>query len=213
MAKLSDVAVKDVARMAGFTGDGLAIAIAIALAESGGDPNAIHHNSDKNQTTDRGLWQINNYWHKEVSDSIAFDPTQAAAAVFAISKGGTNWKAWATYSNGHYLMYMPRAKAALGKDAANGPTTPSGTYDEYGNPVDTTNGYKNPDTTRPDIQNVGGGLTGWLDGLGKLLSWITNVDNWRRIGLVAAGLAAMFASVVIIKRGDIEQVAKLAAVA
>src|SRR5690348_16070470 len=60
-----------VASNAGFTGDGLVMSVAIALAESGCDPSARGVNTDG--TVDRGLWQINNYWHPDVSDQCAYD--------------------------------------------------------------------------------------------------------------------------------------------
>lgn len=48
------------------------LAIRVAHCESALNPAAI--NTNKNGTRDRGLYQINDYWHKNVSDSQAFDP-------------------------------------------------------------------------------------------------------------------------------------------
>lgn len=217
MTKLPDTAIKDVARMAGFTGESLVTAIAIALAESGGNPQAINHNRDKNQTTDRGLWQINNYWHKEVSDAVAYDPTQAAAAVYAISRQGSNWSAWSSFKSGAYLLYVSRAKAAVALDVNVKPQPPSGTYDESGNPVDTTGGYKNPDTTVPDIHNVTiPNPLDWVAPMSNVLGWLTNADNWRKIGLVVAGAIAILVGFAVIRADSLvkvaPEIAKVAAV-
>lgn len=94
----------------GYQGHGLIWAVAVSLAESGGKPGAQNVNSDG--SIDRGLWQINNVWHPEVSDEEAYHAASAAAAAFQISNGGDNWKAWATFSpNG------PQADSPLGTSA------------------------------------------------------------------------------------------------
>lgn len=66
------------------------MASAIALAESGGNPDAKNSNSDG--STDRGLWQINTV-HGPLS---TFDPLNNAKAAVSISKNGTNWRPWCT---------------------------------------------------------------------------------------------------------------------
>lgn len=96
----------EAARRAGFTGDALRTAVAVAMAESGGNPSARGVNSDSRRTVDRGLWQINNYWHREVPDSAAYDPYAAAAAAFRISGGGRNWSPWSTYNSGAYRRFL-----------------------------------------------------------------------------------------------------------
>src|SRR5690242_11175877 len=71
----SAVQIAQLARSAGFSGNDWTISVAVALAESGGWSHARLINTDC--SVDRGLWQINSYWHGEVSDSCAFDPTCA----------------------------------------------------------------------------------------------------------------------------------------
>ena len=53
------------AQTAGFTGPDLPIAVAVAQAESGGDPLATHVNADG--STDLGLWQINDRAHPDLA--------------------------------------------------------------------------------------------------------------------------------------------------
>ena len=65
------------------------IAAAVALAESGGKPDAI--NTNRNGSVDRGLWQINSVHGKQST----VDPVNNAKAAVAISKGGTDWRPWA----------------------------------------------------------------------------------------------------------------------
>jgi hypothetical protein len=78
------------------------IAAAIALAESGGNPNASHTNA--NGTTDVGLWQINS----SHGSAATTDPVGNARAAVAIYQGGhcygstsgNNFSCWTTaYDN------------------------------------------------------------------------------------------------------------------
>jgi pyruvate/2-oxoglutarate dehydrogenase complex dihydrolipoamide acyltransferase (E2) component len=120
----SDVQIAQTAKNNGFTGNGLVISVAVALAESSGWTRAVLIDSDCSR--DRGLWQINSYWHSEVSDAQAFDPNGAAQAAFQISAGGTNWTPWVTYTNGAYQQYMARAQAAVNQIGGGGGGTGCG---------------------------------------------------------------------------------------
>lgn len=108
---LSDAQIDYVAKQAGFSGDGLVTAIAIAIAESHGDPK-ITNTAGNSAGTDRGLWQINSFYHPEVSDAQAFDPQGNANAAYQISSQGRDWTPWATYNNGAYQANLSRAQAA-----------------------------------------------------------------------------------------------------
>jgi hypothetical protein len=68
------------------------IAAEIAMAESGGNPNAI------SPTDDFGLWQINASHGAEAS----LNPVVNARAAISISDNGTNWSAWTTWTSGAY---------------------------------------------------------------------------------------------------------------
>ena len=96
----------EIAERAGFSGTGLAMAIAVALAESGGDPLATDH--DTNGTVDRGLWQINSV-HRAYSAACDYDPACAAQAAYQISDAGHDWSAWVTYQRGEEIAYLPAA--------------------------------------------------------------------------------------------------------
>jgi hypothetical protein len=75
MAEMTAEQVAAVAQKAGFVGEGLIMAVAIAWAESGLNPaaEAFNKNSGGNVTsTDRGLWQINDYWYPEVDNACAY---------------------------------------------------------------------------------------------------------------------------------------------
>jgi len=68
------------------------MAAEIAMAESGGNPNAI------SPTDDYGLWQIN-----ASNGSLAtLDPFANAKSAIILSGNGTNWSPWTTYTSGAY---------------------------------------------------------------------------------------------------------------
>ena len=62
------------------------LAIAVAKCESGLKPKA--RNVNKTGTVDRGLYQINNYWHPEVTDEQADDPEFAIKFFCNAAKAG-----------------------------------------------------------------------------------------------------------------------------
>ncbi len=68
------------------------MAAEIAMAESGGNPNAI------SPTDDFGLWQINGSHGAEAT----LNPLGNARAAVDISGDGSNWSPWTTYVTGAY---------------------------------------------------------------------------------------------------------------
>jgi len=108
---LTDAEIAAICTSAGFSGHGCTTAIAIALAESGGDPLATNTVGNVPPSTDRGLFQINSHYHPEVTDDVAFNPTLAAKAVYLISYSGTDWSQWTTYQVGVYRNFWDRALA------------------------------------------------------------------------------------------------------
>lgn len=167
------------ARKAGFRGPALTWAVAVALAESGGRTDATYHNSDKYHSVDRGLWQINNHWHPEVTDAQAFDPDAAAAAAYRISNGGKSWTPWSTFKNGHARAQYDRARLAThprAAGAASAPAAGSAAPSPKAPGVGSTGGGSTPGNTHSpatsstqDASLLGDGLKGALGGAGMLL--------------------------------------------
>lgn len=81
---------------------------AIAMAESGGNPQAT--NSNTNGTEDRGLWQINSIWSQFNPQSL-FDPNYNARAAVAVEKA-QGLTAWSTYNSGAYKQFLGQASSA-----------------------------------------------------------------------------------------------------
>jgi cell wall-associated NlpC family hydrolase len=120
-------AVADVAFRAGFRGEALVTAVAVSTAENGAHQVDLVHNNSKTAqnlidayvgrkevitSRDRGLWQINDRAHPDVTDAMAFDPLKNAQAAYRISGGGTNFKPWVTYNSGAYKKFLTEARTA-----------------------------------------------------------------------------------------------------
>jgi hypothetical protein len=147
ISRLSDVRLLDVqiathALNAGFRGAHLAKAVAVGLAESAGDPNALCVNA--NGTRDVGLWQINNV--HGVPSKCAFDPQCNASEAYVLYRaaGGT-FDDWASFGTGSYLGFIERGEAAvrtLGQRVAASPFVcpvdePRSFGDSFGAPTNT----------------------------------------------------------------------------
>lgn len=177
--RLTDAQIAGAAKSAGFTGNSLVIAIAIALAESSGNPRSHNRKPPDNSY---GLWQINMYGdlgparRKQFglkNNEELFNPTVNAKAAYAISNGGKKFTpAWSTYTFGRYLPYLPRARKAAG----------------------------NPDATgiAPDVQQTGfTDVFSWPGEITDFFELITDPNTWLRLGMIVAGggmlLYALFA--------------------
>lgn len=185
MAELTPVQIAVVAYRAGFTEEtALTRAVAVALAESGGNTLAVNINTDSTRSRDRGLWQINDRWHPEVSDAAAFDPAQAAAATYRISNGGKSWSPWATWTNGSATAQLGRARLAAASAITvghNGSVSPADIPDWIPG-ADQLN--KVPRGDIGPTEAAGRALALVLDGA----KWVANAHNWLRVVEVIAGV-------------------------
>jgi hypothetical protein len=91
----------------GFRGKRLVSAVAVMTAESNRYPGAFHENLSENGTVlsvDRGLFQINDFWHPSLSDEDAYKPIPNAAYAYDLSNRGEFWSHWAAYGGVRYLL-------------------------------------------------------------------------------------------------------------
>jgi hypothetical protein len=113
---LDDAALAGSAAAAGFTGDNLRLAVAVALAESGGNPKAVGDiDNPVAGARSIGYWQVNTHYHPSYDQTKLTDGLYNARAAFAISAGGTSWTPWSTYKNGAYRQYVERAQKSTSK--------------------------------------------------------------------------------------------------
>ena len=86
-----------------------AMAVAVAWAESRGCK-SHRENNDKHRSCDRGLWQINSYWHRDLYRTRARMIKFAMRNMLYISNGGKDWTPWATYNDGLHTTWMNDAR-------------------------------------------------------------------------------------------------------
>lgn len=77
------------------------VAVAVALAESGGRPGATN-TSNSNGSVDRGLFQVNSV-HGHHS---TFDLSANVAYAVQLSHAGHDWSPWVAYTTGAYRRYL-----------------------------------------------------------------------------------------------------------
>lgn len=183
MATLSSAQIKTYAQQAGFQGDVVDTMVAIAYAESGGDPRS--HNSTPPDDS-YGLWQINMIGslgparRKEfgIKDNTElFDPAVNAKAAYKVYKS-SGLKAWTTYTSGKYKQFL--------------------------NGASDTTGHENDDPQ----QGLLAGITSSINAFGtNVFNGIENVAGILvAVALVLAGIALL---VVNSKSGLVKKAAKL----
>lgn len=95
--------------IAPITDSNAVIAVAIALAESGGNTDAVG-GPNSNGTFDYGLWQINSIHNPAERDKHSAASNWLLA--WRIAGMGMSWSPWAAYNNNAYKKHLPAAEAA-----------------------------------------------------------------------------------------------------
>lgn len=99
----------DAAYKAGFRDDDLVTAVAVSLAESGGNPGINNAGMNSNGTVDYGLWQINSVHGPDLGE--IYDPYVNAEWAFKVFTGrNRTWAPWSAYNNGAYARHMTTAR-------------------------------------------------------------------------------------------------------
>ena len=99
------------AENAGFDGPDLQVAVAVALAESSGNPSAV---GDLTLGVSVGLWQINLKAHPQYTQAQLTDPQANANAAFQIYQAaGNQFTPWSTNNNGAYSAYIVQAQEGV----------------------------------------------------------------------------------------------------
>ena len=125
MPQLTDQQVAQYAYDAGFRGNSLTTATAVALAESHGDSSQVGDVGLQNGTwgPSVGLWQIRslNPGHGTAAEQAQrdqtanLDPATNAQNAYTISQQGNNFNPWSTYTSGAYQQFTNRASTAAGQ--------------------------------------------------------------------------------------------------
>jgi hypothetical protein len=153
-------------KAAGFSGSEIPTGVAIGLAESGGNTNA--HPRNTNGTYDNGVWQINDIHRDALATGNKFDLyDNAKMARIVYVQAGHSWRPWVTFWKGTYRKYMAQGMAGANNPSPTQPAPKPG----------------------PTTQNVD--ATGALSGITGFFTFITDVDNWIRLGQFAAGMVLL----------------------
>lgn len=181
MPGLSQNAIYTLARQAGLADGPAQTAAAIAMAESGGNPNS--HNSTPPDDS-YGLWQINmlgalgparRTLYQLKANTDLYDPATNARVMSAISKQGQDFKPWTTYTSGAYTNFV-------------GGVTNKGTY----------GGTGVLGTVADDVKSVATLQFRISDALVRTVKWVTTEKNWLRVGYVAVGGVAIVAGLIAV---------------
>lgn len=198
MAKnFSPIQIAGYAYQAGFRGNDLIMSVAVALAESGGDPNA--YNPEPGAGTpkghgSRGLWQIYGWAHPSYDSDKYYDPQLNAQAAYAIYKGAKNkFTDWSTFNNGAAkALYntianqLKNFKGGGGGKDGKGPPPP-----DTGNPPPSTGGSG----SGPSDTGTGNPIA---DAILKVLG-VSKID-WASLAMIAAGAVLILIGIVIMLR-------------
>lgn len=188
------------------------VAVAVALAESGGDP--TRHNQNPATGDDSyGLWQINmrgdlgperRQRYGLTSNAQLLNPVTNADVAHRLSGGGADWSPWSTFRNGTHLEFMDEARA----------------------------GFENPDPNIPGVPKVGWGIDQAIDRIGGVIPdplanvgeaaadaveivadaarWLGDRSNWARVAFVVMGGVVAALALAIIARPVITDAAATA---
>lgn len=193
MANLSKEQIAMYASSAGFTGDNVKIAVAVAMAESGGNPRAHNPVPPDNSY---GLWQINMLGsmgparRKQFglsSNADLFDPAKNAKAAFAISSGGSNWKPWSTYTNGAYKKYLD-GSVTVPPSTSPGDASQTGIFD--------------------DAMDIADSISEGVDIVKDFANWITNPQSWVKIAYGVGGILLVGIGLSLIARTPVNNAVK-----
>jgi hypothetical protein len=183
------------AQGAGLTSDHAKIAAAIAMAESGGSPSVITHDSDDDSY---GLWQINMKGdmgparRKQLgisANSALLDPKTNARAMAMISGNGANFGAWATFTGGQYKKFLQTGSSNSVADWLKRVLPGGDKAAAIGNQAGENLGTV-VDSAQATAQAAGAAV----DTLQKSAAWLSKSENWLRIAYVAGGGAIILAA-------------------
>jgi hypothetical protein len=168
---------------AGARGDNIAVAAAVALAESGGRTDAVSkRNTDG--TFDRGLWQINDVHTQYDRAKLVSDPAYNARAAAEVSSNWSNFTPWTTYKDKTYRKYLGQAT-----DASSSTSSSSSTPIDLSIPG-TGLSIPTPGDVFGAINSVG---TGWVKdlSLAMLPVFLTVVFTVAAFALIGLGLGRL----------------------
>lgn len=206
--QFTDVQLANAAKAAGFSAPKgeLMVAVAVALAESGGRNETGDIDVPHRGCRSYGPWQVNSCpTYPRGGPSVLLTLDGNARAAYAVYKA-QGWKAWTMHRNGRYSAFIARANAAIAKTDPNyvpgkSPLPgPAGAIDEaVAGGVDAAAGVLDA-------------IAGPFEAIGKFLAALMDPATWLRIVEVVAGGAAIVVGFLILSKDTLGDLAKAAVV-
>lgn len=164
------------------------IAAAIAMAESGGNPRAHNTNAGTGDNS-YGLWQINMLGdlgperrekYGLTSNDQLFDAETNARVMKGESGSGTNWIPWTTYTTTDPKKSYRRFLDVPVTDKTDDPL-----WKDILKVI--SPGYAVGSSVGGSVTDVGQGLGSLVETVNKSAAWVSNSENWVRVGYVVGG--------------------------
>lgn len=215
-----------VASAAGFEGDGLVTAVAVAGAESSWNPAAVNDKASEtprgqNNCASWGLWQINVCPGRDDANpnrgagdpKRLLDPYVNAQSAYAISSGGTNWSPWGAYTSGAHVKYIAKARTAVRLAGTESGQKTIATVRETGalpkskggggisiGPVTLPNPLDVGKSAIDAAKGVAGIVTDPLAAIADMVRFVINPKNWLRVlgAFVGLGLIMLGAALILL---------------
>lgn len=148
--RLSPAQIASIARGVGFPEATIPTITGIVMAESGGNPYA-HNDNPKTRDDSYGITQINALAHGPVAKTALGDPVQAMKLALSISKGGTDFTPWTTYTSGAYKTGLHLPSGALGQSTAPNTTALADNLKQPANPLTPPQPETPPPSATPEM--------------------------------------------------------------
>lgn len=178
------------AKTVGLTDSAARVAAAIAMPESGGDPNA-HNTNAATGDNSYGIWQINmlgdmgperrRLFGIKTNEEL-FNPQTNAKAMKILSQDGREWSPWSTYKRGEHLKYLNNQVSDTSGDSSW---------------LSRLGGFIDPLGIN---RSIAGGLSSADDAVkmaGKAAVWMSDSRNWIRVVYVVGGSVLVIVGVMM----------------
>lgn len=192
MTTLGATAIGAYALGAGLPLSAIPTAVAIAQAESNGDPN------DDNGIA-AGLWQINYHAHPQWTAAQLKNPATNAKAMVTISNGGKDWSAWSTHptstSRGiSSSSGIARYNLFLKSDSTIdwGKLLPTGVDPNASGPITVPGGVN---TITGGAADTATSLATAANAVSSSIAWLSDRKNLLRVGYVMLGGLAVIVAI------------------
>lgn len=190
---LSQSELYTLAKSVGLSDGNAKTAAAVAMAESGGNPNA--HNANTATGDDSyGLWQINmlgalgparRVQFGISSNNELYNPPVNARAMAILSSTGANFTPWSVYKSGSYRRFLTTPV----EDKSSDPGWLSKLGDVVAWPIGGLGG---------DIKDTASAAAATAQIVAKAAAWSSNPQNWIRVAYVVGGSVVIIAGLVMI---------------